>query len=83
MSTVKTPDDPRAALPEPFLLPVTLRSKQAAAVLGLSERTVKDLGTAGTLPSFKVGTARLFYRAGLEAWAAGEAAAAAAEGGAL
>ena len=83
MSIVTTPDDPRAAPPEVVLEPITLRTKQTAAVLGLSERTVKDLAAAGTLPSFKLGTARLFNRAELQRWADAQQAAALAEGGAL
>ena len=83
MNTLATPDDPRAAPPEVVLEPITLRARQAAVVLGLSERLVKELAAAGTLPSFKLGTCRLFHRASLEAWAAArQAEAAAAEGGA-
>ncbi|WP_154661953.1 helix-turn-helix domain-containing protein [Phycisphaera mikurensis] len=80
-----TPDDPKAAPPEAVLVPITLRAKQAAAVLCLSERTVKELAAAGTLPSFKLGTCRLFNRAELQRWAdarQAEAAAPLAEGGA-
>lgn len=84
MSVSLIPDDPKAAPPEAVLVPITLRAKQAAAVLCLSERKVKAMAAAGELPSFKWGTSRLFRRAALEAWAeAREAEAANAEGGAL
>lgn len=83
MSVVTIPDDPKAAPPEPVLLPITLRTAEAAAVLGLKVRTVKSLTASGELPSFKVGSCRLFSRVALEAWAAARLAeAAAAEGGA-
>ena len=83
MSVVQIPDEPKADLVRVALEPITLRTRQAAAVLSLSERKVKELAAAGDLPSFKVGTCRLFHRQSLLEWAAAQqAAAAGAEGGA-
>ena len=82
MSVVQIPSEPKADPVPVSLEPITLRTRQAAAVLSLSERKVKQLAAAGDLPSFKVGTCRLFHRQSLLEWAAAKEAAAGAEGGA-
>jgi excisionase family DNA binding protein len=51
--------------------PVLLTTKGAAAVLGMSESTVKLLLREGRLPSFMFGGRRYLTRAGVEEFAAG------------
>ena len=54
-------------------VPVTISTKEAARILGLSSRTVQDLTYKGTLKSSKIGGSRrihmrpLFERYGLDA----------------
>ncbi len=46
--------------------PTHLRAKQIASALGLSERTVRRWISDGTLPSRRLGGARLVARADLD-----------------
>ncbi len=48
---------------------ICLRPREAAAALGLSLRTLWLLTNTGEVPSFKVGTCRLYSVAALTAWA--------------
>lgn len=48
--------------------PLALTAKQAAAVLGVSVRTIHNLVARDVLPSFKIGTRRLFSARLLKQW---------------
>jgi excisionase family DNA binding protein len=47
---------------------LALSPRQAAALLGLSERFVAKLIASGDLPSARIGARRLIRRADLETW---------------
>ena len=48
---------------------VTLRVDEAAAVLGVGERTLREWTTAGFIPSIKRGAVRLYSVDALRRWA--------------
>lgn len=56
---------PAAATP-----PLALRTRQAAEALGISERTLQTLTSAGEVPCVKLGRANLYPVAELRAWLA-------------
>ena len=47
-----------------------VNSREAAAMLGLSDRGFRELAYQGQVPSFKVGRRRLFKVTDLERWVA-------------
>ena len=48
--------------------PLALRTKEAAAALGISERTLQELTAAGEVPVVKIGRANLYPVKELTAW---------------
>jgi excisionase family DNA binding protein len=48
--------------------PIAVRPKQAAKLLSLSERKLRELCATGELPSLRVGSARLIAYSALTAW---------------
>ncbi|MBN1512612.1 MAG: helix-turn-helix domain-containing protein [Phycisphaerae bacterium] len=48
--------------------PLALRPREAAAMLGLSARTLWSLTARGAIPSFKVGRATLYSVQALREW---------------
>jgi excisionase family DNA binding protein len=61
-----TPDRPAAVGPPER---VTLKPEEAADVLGVSARTLRDWTTAGLVPSIKLGGVRLYSIDALRRWA--------------
>ena len=56
--------------PSPMTKPLSLRSREAAAMLGISVSSLERLSKAGEIPRFKDGN-KVFYRvATLDAWLA-------------
>jgi len=54
--------------------PFLLNQRQAAALLGISPRTLARRSADGTIPSFLIGRRRLYSRFRLAQWAAEQAA---------
>jgi hypothetical protein len=54
--------------------PFLLNQKQAAALLGISPRTLARRSTDGTIPSFLIGRRRVYSRFRLAQWVAERAA---------
>lgn len=48
---------------------ITLRARDAAKSLGISERTLQTLTAAKNIPHFRVGRAVLYSPSSLESWA--------------
>lgn len=48
--------------------PLAVRARDAAKILGVSERTLAKFVAAGEIPSAKIGKSRLFRVAALEQW---------------
>jgi excisionase family DNA binding protein len=65
-----TADAARSAVPSGFLAAPLLKAEEVAELLQVSRETVFELArrTRDPLPSVKVGRARRFVRAGVEAW---------------
>ncbi len=51
--------------------PLAVRGKEAARLLGISERTLARLKSGGQLPFVRVGAVVLYPLSGLENWLAG------------
>lgn len=63
--------DARSPLRTSISPPLALRPRDAAKALGIGERTLWNLTTPrGPIPVVKVGTARLYRVADLDAWLA-------------
>lgn len=54
--------------PDPAPLPLALRTREAAAALGISERMLQELASSGDVPVVKVGRANLFPVRELQDW---------------
>ena len=48
--------------------PIALRTREAAAALGISERTLQQLTSAGEVPVVKIGRANLYPVKELSEW---------------
>ncbi len=57
-----------ANAPTPASLPLALRTREAAEALGISERTLQSLTSAGEIPHFKLGRANLYPVRELADW---------------
>lgn len=64
MTASRAADALQAAGPRPL----AVRPAQAGKLVGLSERTIRELVATGELKSVRVGSARLIPWAALEAW---------------
>jgi excisionase family DNA binding protein len=54
--------------PDPTPLPIALRTREAAAALGISERMLQELASSGEVPVVKIGRANLFPVRELQDW---------------
>ncbi len=67
---MSTKGNPLFASPAPPAAPLALRSREAAAMLGISVSSLERLTKAGELPRCKDGNKVLYRVASLDAWLA-------------